>query len=201
MFHLIRGIANFAPIGAVIVFAFGLYQYRRAEAWKRTEFVAQLFKKFSDDPNCDVAMCLLSGEKRKIFYEVGGKWESYEYEYNVLCAALADQPIDKKLESDQLHMRESLDQFFVYIEQFDRAIQNNLVSDTEVYPYFGYWIGLLKGDVRIRKRMREDARLAVINYMNREEFDDAKNFFMDRSWDEKATWKERLCRLIQRRPT
>jgi hypothetical protein len=71
MLHFLKGIANLAPIGAVIVFAIGLCQYSRAERWKRTEFVAKLFKEFSDDPNCEVAMCLLAGEKRKIFMRLG----------------------------------------------------------------------------------------------------------------------------------
>ena len=197
MFHFLKVIANFAPIGAVIVFAIGLCQYSRAERWKRTEFVAKLFKEFSDDPNCDVAMSLLAGDKRKIFYEAGGKWESYDYDYDVLCVALADPAKEKQLEPYQLHIRESLDQFFVYIEQFDRAIKNRLVSRTDVYPYFGYWIGLLKGDNTIKKKMREDARQAVIDYMNRQEFDDAENFFLKRKWDEKTGWKKWLCGLIR----
>jgi hypothetical protein len=197
MSHYLKEVADLAPIGAVIVVAIGLLQYWRAESWKRTEFVARLFKEFSDDPNCDVAMCLLAGDRRKIFYEAGGKWENYDYDYNVLCVALADQAKEKQLESYQLHIRDSLDQFFVYIEQFDRAIKNRLVSCTDVYPYFGYWIGLLKGGNTIKKRMREDARLAVIGYMNREEFDDAENFFLKRKWDDEVGWQKWLCGLIR----
>jgi hypothetical protein len=181
--HLDKIVLAATAFGTFIVFALGLYKYWRAESWKRTEFVARLYKEFSDDPDCEVALYLLGGDRRIIFYKQGDEWKSYEYDYGVLCEALDVSNANRVLDAKHLHIRDSLDQFFVYIEQFDRAIECKLVSQADVYPYFGYWIGLLHGDPEIKPLMDDDARKKTLKYMIDAGFDDAENFFLKRKWD------------------
>jgi len=120
--------------------------------------------------------------------------ESYDFDNDVLGKALSSKK--RKLSEPELHIRDSLDQFFVYIQRFERAIRNRLISQRDVYPYFGYWIGLLKNDGSIKKRMRPNARCAVIRHMVRSEFDDAGKFFFRRAWEEPDSLRMRICRLI-----
>jgi len=192
--HPLSHLRGLAPIGAAIVFFFGYRQYKRAESWKRTEYVAKQYKEFSDDLSCQTAMCILDGEDRKFFYENNKDEESYDFDNDVLGKALSSKK--RKLSEPELHIRDSLDQFFVYIQRFERAIRNRLISQRDVYPYFGYWIGLLKNDGSIKKRMRPNARCAVIRHMVRSEFDDAGKFFFRRAWEEPDSLRMRICRLI-----
>src|SRR5215216_4539285 len=144
---------------AVMIFEAGRRQYKRAENWRRTEFLAKLYKDFSDDNACRRATWMLDGGERIIYFEEGNDQKAFPVNEDVLFKALRDYSSDKKYSDLELHIRESLDRFFVYLEQFDRAIQNNLVEQHEVYPYFGYWIDLLNGagpmDDKVRRRIRD----------------------------------------------
>jgi hypothetical protein len=169
-----------APLAAVTVFAIALAQYVRAEAWKKTEFVAKLYKEFSDDEDCKHALWILVGDKRKIYYREGNDLVGYDYDYNVLLDALTRAVARKELNPAQLHIRDTLDRLFVYLEQFDRAIQRRLVSQDDVFPYFGYWVDLLKGepDVSPPKPVL-DSILAYIDFAG---FDDVQKF-LERKWE------------------
>jgi hypothetical protein len=192
LLSIVTYLSSLAPIGAVIIFLFAVIKYYRAEAWKRTEYVAKLYKEFSDDASCQTAMCILEGDERKLYYESAVDGKPYKFNIDVLCEALSSK-LERPSEA-QLHIRDSLDQFFVYIEQFERAIKNKLVKQADVYPYFGYWIGLLKNDGTIKKKMSRSARRAVVLHMFRGEFDDAEDFFFRRNWHERFSLKRWISR-------
>ena len=78
-----------------------------------------------------------------------------------------------------MHIRDTLDTFFVYLEQFDRAIQRRLVSKEDVYPYFGYWIALLTGDPDTSPP--KDVLDSIQKYIDVAGFDDVQNF-LKRKW-------------------
>src|SRR5262245_5217507 len=104
---------NLAPLGALlaslaalIVFTLRLIQYIRAESWKRTEFVAKLYKEFSDNEDCKRALWFLQGDRRKLHYKEGGRLVGYRYDHKVLIAALTDAAAkpQKQLTPTQLHI-------------------------------------------------------------------------------------------------
>ncbi|SEF07357.1 hypothetical protein SAMN05519104_8345 [Rhizobiales bacterium GAS188] len=188
MTHLIKELKEFAPIGAVLVFAIGLIQYLRSESWKKTEFVAKLYKDFSADPDCQRALWLLQGDKRMISYKDGEHFQQYQFDKSVLVKALTGLT-KKKHEptNDELHIRDTLDRFLVYIEQFERAIQRHLVSQRDVYPYFGYWIALLKGELSLKPH--SPVLRSILKYIDDAGFDDVQSF-LARDWE--RTRLERL---------
>jgi len=176
---VIDAFTKFAPLGAVIVFVVALAQYIRSEAWKKTEFVAKLYKEFSENEDCKRALWLLQGDNRTLYYKDGDKLVSYPYDYDFLVTTLTDALDNKVLTPAQLHIRDTLDTFFVYLEQFERAIQRKLVSQNDVYPYFGYWIAILNGDPDMKTP--KPVVDALEKYIKDAGFDDVEEF-LKRKW-------------------
>jgi hypothetical protein len=105
MYALFEWLKQLAPIGAVLVFAVALGKYFRVESWKKTEFVAKLYKQFSDDDDCKRALWFLQGDRRKVYYKSGDQMQEYEFSQDVLKECLV-AAIDKgELTSTQLHIR------------------------------------------------------------------------------------------------
>src|SRR5262249_32863512 len=101
---------TYAPLGAVIVFAVAVFKYYRAESWKKTEFVAKLYKEFSNDQDCKRALWFLQGDRRKVYEKTGDHILEYEVSHEILREALiAAVTKDKELTSTQLHIRDTLD--------------------------------------------------------------------------------------------
>jgi hypothetical protein len=184
LFHesrsLLHVLADFAPFGAVLVFAVALAQYIRAESWRRTEFVANLYKEFSENEDCKRALWMLQGDKRKLYYKEGETLHEYQCNDDVIRIALTEAIAENQLSPSQLHIRDTLDNFFIYIEQFDRAIQRRLVSQRDVFPYFGYWIDLLT--VIPDDSPRKSTLDKIIEYIDHAGFDDVQKF-LGRKWE------------------
>jgi hypothetical protein len=53
-------------VGAVVAFVVGLLQYRRAEYWKRSQFLAQEMKEFFEDPRVENARTMIDWGVRDI---------------------------------------------------------------------------------------------------------------------------------------
>jgi hypothetical protein len=177
----IQWLHELAPLGAVVVFSIALFKYWRAESWKKTEFVAKLYKEFSDDQDCKQALWFLQGDKRKIYYKAGEKIVECDFSRDVLRDALsAAVEKGRELSPFELHIRDTLDRFFVYIEQFERAVQRKLVFQDDVYPYFGYWIALLKGEPDVNPPP-PDVLGSIRKYIDDAGFDDVQKF-LKRKW-------------------
>jgi hypothetical protein len=81
-----------------------------------------------------------------------------------LWDALRRYSPERKFSPFDLHIRDSLDRFLVYIEEVDRAIENGLIDKDEAYPYFFYWIKLLNDPGETTED--EEARKRVLGYIN-----------------------------------
>jgi hypothetical protein len=163
--------SSFGTIVALSLFLFAFYQYRRAESWKKSEFIAKLYKDFIDDADCQRAMWMLDWRDRPINFGSEEKPIVKDYTWDILFAALRKH--DKKPFSDlEMRIRDTFDRFFSFIEQFERAMQNNLVRKEQVYPYFAYWIELLAG----KRHLSDPYRSRVLEYIDEYGFNDVKRF-------------------------
>lgn len=157
---------------ALVVFAFAICQYRRGESWKKSEFIAKLYKEFVDDMSCQRAMWMLDWGDRSIDFGPTEKPIVKTVTSDILRGALRkhDQIPFTDLE---VRIRDNFDRFFSYIEQFERAIQNKLVKQQQVYPYFSYLVELLSG----KRHLPDDVRESVMNYVDCYGYKDVKRFF------------------------
>src|ERR1051325_2140414 len=55
-------------VGAFLVFCVGLWQYWRAQTWKRREFIASQMKDFEGDRRIQLAMTMLDWRDRELYF-------------------------------------------------------------------------------------------------------------------------------------
>jgi hypothetical protein len=179
-------ISSLAAFLAVSTFVFAICRYNRAENWKRTEFLAKLYQDFIKDPACKRVMRMLDWTSgREIDFGTVSKRSRVRYDGKLLMSALrlhdADErsnPQGDNYSNVEMMIRDDFDQFFSYIEQFDHAIQNGLVGEAQVEPYFAYLVGVLKG----RKVNGKDSHLpgeertSIDKYINRYGFTGVRRF-------------------------
>jgi len=148
---------------AIVIFNAGLVQYNQSERWKRTEFLAKLYRDFSEDSSAIGAMWMIDGDTRIIYFEEGDKQQPYQVNLSIIGHALRRYEPGKEFSAIDLHIRDCFDVFFVYLEQFDRAIENGLLDKDEVFPYFGYWIENLNQPND--DQYEEKLRLQILDYV------------------------------------
>lgn len=66
MMHLDDYLKILALLGASIAFCVGLFQYRKAQRWKRAEFLANEMKDFLANPRVEKALLLIDWTWRTI---------------------------------------------------------------------------------------------------------------------------------------
>jgi hypothetical protein len=152
-------------IGAVIAFVIGLRQYRRAEQWKRAEFVSAEMKEFFASPKVSAAMTMIDWAGRSIRLFCLQDPENRERTYvdrRMQCVSLlphtvidwsrgsdreADQAGAKKMFArEHSIIRDCFDAFFDGLERFGGNVGSGLVSVAELRPYIGYWVDDIAAD-------------------------------------------------------
>jgi len=174
----LAGLASiFSVVGtvvAVIIFFSGVRQYKKAESWKKTEFLAKLYSEFSNDLPSLHAGWMIEGDSRDIFFEEGDAQVAHPVDLEKICNALRRYEPGTEFSPLDLHIRDSFDSFFVYIEQFDRAIQNGLVDKDEVFPYFTYWITRLNSPDEDKDGER--LRIQILDYIDQIGYEHVQRF-------------------------
>jgi hypothetical protein len=157
---------------ALIIFAFAVFQYRRGETWKKSEFLAKLYKDFVDDAACQRAMSMLDWHSREINFGTDSNPIIVDYDQRILLTALRKHDGKVEFTTEEMRIRDTFDRFFIFIEQFERAIQNRVMRPRQVYPYFAYWIDLLAG----RRHLPAPIRTSILAYIDNYGFKDVRLF-------------------------
>lgn len=134
-------------VGAGIAFVLGLYQYVKAQRWKRVEFVAAEMKSFKENPATTGARIMLDWSVKTIpLYRFRGDddEELVKVSYDVVSDALMVPPpgFDKR----ECAIREIFDEFLEFLERFEGFINVRVVGEEEFSPYLHYWTKLLSGN-------------------------------------------------------
>jgi hypothetical protein len=140
----------------------GLYQYQKAQLWKRSEFVAAEMKAFFSDPEVRKATTMIDWAVRRInLFNTPdpdqSKWPVVSREMQ--CRALLPHSvIPDKTESEaaadfgnisgsprlftlqEAAIRDSYDRLLDGLERFASYIETRLVTRKDLEPYLGYWI-------------------------------------------------------------
>ena len=130
-------------IGTLTALAVGLFQYRKAQQWKRAEWVAQEMKAFFDQPPVQNALYMIDWGKRRI--PLFPLRENFEDRY----VEVTDDIIkDALLEHDQRSrpfseveeaIRDAFDCFLDGLEKFESYVGARLVKHSDLQPYLAYW--------------------------------------------------------------
>ena len=132
-----------ALLGAVVAFIVGLIQYRKAQRWKRAEWVAQEMKALFAEPLVQAALSLIdwsSIEIGKVFPNRGDETSRHKIlsndEINEALLPHWERGGFTPIEAD---IRSAFDHLFDGIERFQSYYATGLVRKSDLRPYLGYW--------------------------------------------------------------
>jgi hypothetical protein len=162
-------------LGAALAFIIGLAQYRRAQQWKRVEWVAQEMKSFFGDPVVQAAWLMIDWGSRRIPLYPDRQAESERYvrlTNEIVANALQlheDRPDGfSDLEAD---IRATFDRALDGLERFHSYVATGLVELNDLRPYLKYWAVNL---CRPRSPRPKEHRLVRLTaYMRRYGYDGA----------------------------
>lgn len=130
-----------ALIGAAIAFVVGLLQYRKAQRWKRAEWVAKEMKEFFAAPQVEAAFKMIDWGMRSVqlFPRKEGEERFDVVSSAEIMAALQPHEGRDRFSAKEAAIRDSFDQLFDGLERFESYICTGLITASDVEPYLDYW--------------------------------------------------------------
>lgn len=125
-----------ALLGATVAFAIGLWQYTKAQRWRRAEFLAKAVKEMEDNPLFRRAMRIL--DFRESYIEPKTDWK-IPFNDEILCDALPHEYLIPPVNSDQAEIRLAFCDFFDGIERLQHFLATKLYGPKLLAPYLPYW--------------------------------------------------------------
>jgi hypothetical protein len=130
-------------VGATLAFAVGLVQYRRAQHWKRAEWVAQEMKGLFGDPVVQAAFLMMDWGSRRIPLYPDRREETDRYvrlTNEVVADALMLHDHRPEGFSDlEADIRAAFDRALDGLERFHSYVDTGLVELSDLRPYLKYW--------------------------------------------------------------
>lgn len=145
-------------VGTLLGIAIALCQYWRAQAWKRSEFVAGEMSKLFADSHVKTALLLLDYNRIRL-NPVDGTRATTENEGKVFDDALCISAlrIHDAMETgvafsrEEMLIREAFDALLTQLENLDHFIVTGLVLPRNLRPYLAYWLNILGNPQSARK--------------------------------------------------
>jgi len=126
-------------------FGFGMYQYYKAQLWKKSEFAASQLQQLSDNPDLALCCVFLDWEARRIpipeRYQVFVKEDekSFVHNWDNVKRGLALENDEANFDWPYVLYRDVFDQFFVYLDRINHYISIGLFKVEDVYS-LKYWL-------------------------------------------------------------
>jgi hypothetical protein len=165
-----------ALLGAGLAFLVGLSQYRRAQQWKRAEWVAQEMKGLFVDPMARAALFMIDWGSRRVELYPSRENESERFVLttdDLVARALmwhGDRP--QGFSDEEAAIRNAFDTFLDGIERFNAYEVSGLVTLTDVRPYLAYWADKICREPK--QDGTEDRLIRLRAYLERYGFDGAR---------------------------
>ena len=169
--------------GALVVFIIGLWQYTRAQKWKRREFIAAQIKDFEADKDIQLVMIILDWTDRKLYFPSvsGGNSIEVRVDDQLLCSALLPHEAASRYSADEVMIRDRIDRFLEMLVRLDNFVEARLINVAELRPYVGYWIRLISGNMP--GWHTPEVFVLLLNYIQRYGFDGAQRLITRFGYD------------------
>jgi hypothetical protein len=154
---------------AVIALFKGLYEYRKAQQWKKAEFLAKEVKEFYADENVDRALKMLDWNWMTIPLfenEIEGR-KSFEFKDEMLITSLSKHD-ESEFTEEETVIRLIMDDFLYRLGMFQNYIESKLIKKEDLVPYLLYWIKIL-GDPNLNRKQKKYI-LAIWEFINHYEY-------------------------------
>jgi len=121
---------------AIVGLGVGLFQYRKAQQWKRSEFVAQAIKDLESSERYRCAMKMLDFPRSTI---ACGGGVNIEFDDDVLTDAIPHESLKPYWTKEQEEIRLAFCEFLDGLERLDAFVRSRLISVALLRPYLIYW--------------------------------------------------------------
>ena len=135
---------SLAFAGTAVAFGVGIWQYARAQRWRRSEWVAQEFRSFAQDPMVQAALRMIDwGDRRvRLFPDnAGPEGELVRVTDDMVARSLqhhSQRP--NGFSPHEAAIRDTFDRFLDGIERFEAFRQARLVTAADLKPHLAYWL-------------------------------------------------------------
>lgn len=148
-----------AAVIALIVFCFGVWQFRVGQIWKRNEFLAREIKDFLDDKYVQETISIFDYIGRKldakhdnksitiiVYHNRDDLPSSTETKWYVNLSDALRYHQDGPISSAEREIRDRIDKYFTYFERLYVFQQNGLFTNKELTPFILYHVELFNGN-------------------------------------------------------
>lgn len=149
-----------------LITAFRAYiEYRRAQRWKRAEFLSKEAKEFFSDPVNRNALYMLDWSVREIVFTdpTGEKIIETVTREDIIDAL--KKHTEKKFNKKERLIRDTFGDFFDNLQRFEQYLEAGLFTKSDFSPYIQYWAD------HLNFRVREDMRLQIHEFLVTYEYD------------------------------
>ena len=158
-------------VTAVGGFLFGIYQYTKAQHWKRAEFAAKELERLSTDPVLSLACIFLDYDERTVnvpeIYKEMAKSNSFIHRWAILekamMASLTTNDGRNGFTWLEVLYRDVFDHFFTYLVSIDHYIDIDLVSKRDI-SILKYWLEKLSHPPFADRRPIFDGYIKYFSY-------------------------------------
>lgn len=164
--EILNLISEILPIIAILSFIKAIWDWRKSQLWKESEFLSKEMKEFLNDEKVKIVFTLLDWNVRKV--QIGDVWVKVSDKF--LLESLKTHKEKSNFSPEEAYIRDLFDHFFDKLSHFNIHCKNGLVSEKKVFNYLEYYLNILTKPGRKPKEL-----LKVIDtYINYYEFKNVK---------------------------
>jgi hypothetical protein len=174
------GIELVLKIGAFIIslslLIKGIYEYTKAQKWKKAEFVSKEIKEFNNDFDIKRAMILLDWNSSELALktnEIEGENKFY-FNDDLIISALQTHKESHIFSVKEVIIKGVFDSLFDRLTMFDNYIETGLIRTKDIKPYLIYWIRILADSKNDRKS--KEVRNQIWHYIDEYGYDRIRSF-------------------------
>ncbi len=154
----------------------GVYEYAKAQKWKKAEFVSKEIKEFFNDFNIKRALILLDWNVNDLALaegEIKNK-NSIQFTDKLILSAMTTHRQSPTFAEEEVLVKNLFDALFDRLIMFHNYIKSGLIETKDIKPYIDYYISILADDNNDRKP--EDVRNQIWKYIDEYGYDDLREF-------------------------
>jgi hypothetical protein len=126
-------------VSAAVAFGFGLYQWRRGQAWQRAEQMDKFVQQFEKDELLQLAATIVDWERRTV------KFRDKELTVTNTDALLAlrnhkDMGEKPEFGGEQATLRDAYDALLAFFARLELGLSTKLIDVAPAKQYFDYWL-------------------------------------------------------------
>lgn len=167
-------------IGALVISLLllikGIYEYTKAQKWKKAEFVSKEIKEFYNDFDIKRAMILLDWNSNELDLktnEIEGEKKFY-FNDDLIVSALQTHKDSPSFSDKEVVIKGVFDSLFDRLTMFDNYIETGLIRTNDIKPYLIYWIRILADSQNDRKS--KEVRSQIWKYIDEYGYDRIRTF-------------------------